>query len=152
MIQPTKNAPVKSEIEIIETNKTATVSGTGELVYSVLKDINGDIFLKLVRNSQTGFFSNEHLSLNSIISSLEEQKGQSFTSFIFQGLFKGKSVNTPGFLVAVLLNEEVLTFSEGMKRKYIYVSADKLLAKIHEAKPRKTVKKVARKTARKSSK
>jgi len=149
MIQPTKNAPVKSEIEIIETNKTATVSGRGELVYSVLKDINGDLFLKLVRNSQTGFFSNELLSLNSIISSLEEQKGQPFTSFIFQGLFKGKSVNTPGFLVAVLLNEEVLAFSEGKKRKYVYVSADKLLTKIHEAKPRK---KAARKTARKASK
>ena len=83
---------------------------------------------------------------------MEEQKGQSFTSFIFQGLFKGKSVNTPGFLVAALLNEEVLAFSEGMKRKYIYASADKLLAKIAKAKPRKTVKKAAAKSAKKPSK
>jgi hypothetical protein len=80
---------------------------------------------------------------------LEKQGGSSFTSFVFQELFKGKSVNTPGFLVAALLNEGVLTLEENKKRKYLYVSANKLYAKIDNAKPRK---KAARKPVRKATK
>jgi hypothetical protein len=152
MIRPTKNIPEKSEVEIVATQKTKTVSGKSDLTYHLGKDDDSNAYLRIWVNSSNGYFSNEYLSLAAIIALLEKQSGASFTSFAFQELFKGKSVNTPGFLVAALLNEGVLTLEQDKKRKYQYVSADKLLAKIDKAKPRKTVKKAAARTARKPAK
>ena len=147
MIRPTKDIIEKSEVDIVATQKTKTVSGKSDLTYHLGKDDDSNAYLRIWVNSSNGYFSNEYLSLAAIISSLEKQGGASFTSFAFQELFKGKSVNTPGFLVAALLNEGVLTLEENKKRKYLYVSADKLLAKIDKAQPRKAVKKAAQKPA-----
>ncbi len=151
MVKPSDN-PETSKIQIVSTQKTKTVSGKSDLTYHLGKDEDANAYLRIWVNSSNGFFSNEWVSLTDIIELLEQQSGESFTSFVFESLFSGKSVNTPGFLVAVLLDQGVLTLAEGKKRKYVYVSDDKLHAKVDKAKPRKTVKKAARKTARKPSK
>jgi hypothetical protein len=152
MIQPTKDIPETSDIEIVATLKTKTVSGKSDLTYHLGKDDDANAHVRIWVNSSNGFFSNEWVSLTDIMEVLEKQAGDSFTSFVFEELFSGKSVNTPGFLVAALLHQGVLSLDVGKKRKYVYVSADKLLTKINEAKPRKTVKKATRKTTIKSSK
>jgi hypothetical protein len=152
MIQPTKGIPETSDIEIAATLKTKTVSGKSDLTYHLGKSPDANAHVRIWVNSSNGFFSNEWVSLADIIDLLEKQAGDSFTSFVFEELFSGKSVNTPGFLVAALLHQCVLSLDVGKKRKYVYVSADKLLTKINEAKPRKTVKKAARKASRKPSK
>ena len=114
MIRPTKDIIEKSEVDIVATQKTKTVSGKSDLTYHLGKDDDSNAYLRIWVNSSNGYFSNEYLSLAAIISSLEKQGGASFTSFAFQELFKGKSVNTPGFLVAALLNE---AFSPWRKTK-----------------------------------
>jgi hypothetical protein len=152
MIQPTKDIPETSQMEIVATLKTKTVSGKSDLTYHLGKSIEGQVHVRIWVNSSNGFFSNEWVSLTDIMEVLEKQAGDSFTSFVFEELFSGKSVNTPGFLVAALLHQGLLSLDVGKKRKYVYVSADKLLTKINEAKPRKTVKKTARKSTSKSSK
>ncbi len=151
MVKPSDN-PETSKIQIVSTQKTKTVSGKSDLTYHLGKDEDANAYLRIWVNSSNGFFSNEWVSLTDIIELLEQQSGESFTSFVFESLFSGKSVNTPGFLVAVLLDQGVLTLAEGKKRKYVYVSDDKLHAKVDKAKPRKTVKKAARKTAASPSK
>ena len=152
MIRPTKYAPEKSEIEILLTQKTKTVSKKSDLTYHLGKDEESSAYIRIYVNTGNGFFSNEWISLSAIIDILEKHKVASFTSLAFEPLFRGRSSNTPAFLAAVLLNEKVLDFEEGKRRKYVYKSADQLLALISGAKPRKTVKKVASKTTRKSSK
>jgi hypothetical protein len=152
MIQPTKDIPETSQIEIVATLKTKTVSGKSDLTYHLGKSPDANAHVRIWVNSSNGFFSNEWVSLADIIDLLEKQAGDSFTSFVFEELFSGKSVNTPGFLVAALLHQGVLSLEVGKKRKYVYVSADKLLTKIHDAKPRKTIKKAAPKSTSKSSK
>ena len=80
---------------------------------------------------------------------LEKQGvGNSFTSFLFHDLFEGRSSNSAGFLNAILLNEKVVRLEEGKKRKYVFNSPSALLARINKAKPRRTVKKAARKPAK----
>jgi hypothetical protein len=148
MIRPTKDIPETSEIDIVATQKTKTVSGKSDLTYHLGKDEDASAYIRIWVNSSNGFFSNEWVSLTGIIELLEQQSGESFTSFVFESLFSGKSVNTPGFLVATLLTEGVLTLAKGKKRKYVYVSADKLYAKVDKAKPRKTVKKATRKPSK----
>jgi len=147
MVKPSDN-PETPEIEIVSTQKTKTVSGKSDLTYHLGKSIEGHAYLRIWVNSSNGFFSNEWVSLTDIIELLEKQAGTTFTSLVFESLFSGKSVNTPAFLVSVLLDQGVLSLDEDKKRKYVYVSADKLLAKIENAKPRKSAKKAARKSSK----
>jgi hypothetical protein len=151
MIQPTNSIPDQAEIAIVATLKTKTVTGKSDLTFHLGKDDADTPYIRIWQNTGNGFFSNEWLPLASIIEILEQQGGNSFTSFVFDPLFKGKSVNTPAFLVAALLNEKVVAFDQGKKRKYVFVSAEKLLAKIDKASPRKTVKKAVKKTATKKA-
>ena len=148
MIKPTNDIPEKSEIEIVATQKTKTVSGKSDLTYHLGKDEIGNAYIRIWVNSSNGYFSNEWVPLSSIIDLLKKHSGSSFTSIVFDALFKGKSVNTPGFLVAALLNEGVLALEAGKSRKYVYVSADKLLAKVDKAKPGKAAKKTAEKSSK----
>ncbi len=134
MIRPTKDIPETSDIDIVATQKTKTVSGKSDLTYHLGKDDDSNAYLRIWVNSSNGYFSNEWVSLTDIIELLEKRAGGSFTSFVFESLFSGKSVNTPGFLVAALLNEGLVSLEEGKKRKYLYASAVKLLATIDKAK------------------
>lgn len=151
MIQPTNNLPDQVEIAIVSTLKTQTVTGKSDLTYHLGKDDADNPYIRIWQNTGNGFFSNEWLPLEAIIEILEKQCGESFTSFAFDPLFKGKSVNTPAFLVAALLNEKVVAFDQGKKRKYIFVSAAKVLAKIEKGKPRKTAKKAVKKVVKKAA-
>ena len=96
MIQPTKDIPETSQIEIVATLKTKTVSGKSNLTYHLGKDDDANAHVRIWVNSSNGYFSNEWVSLTDIIDLLVKQAGDSFTSFVFEELFGGKSVNTPG--------------------------------------------------------
>jgi hypothetical protein len=151
MIRPTKYAPEKAEIAIVATLKTKTVTGKSELTYSLGKDDIDTPYIRIFQNTGNGFFSNEWLPLNAIIDILEGRQGAAFSSTALEPLFRGKSVNTPGFLAAVLLKEKVLELEQEKSRKYIYRSAVGILAKIEKGKSRKVIKKAAPKPATKKA-
>ncbi len=117
-------------INIIQTTKCQTVSNKSTLTYNIGADDKNDIFMRIFSNSGGGYFSNEWVSLDHITSVLSDVTGEHITSINLIPLFKGKSVNTPGYLLAVLLKEGLLTSIEDKKRKYAFVGAEKLLAKV----------------------
>lgn len=147
MIQPTKDIPETSDIEIVSTRKTKTISGKSNLTYHIGKDEEANQYIRIWVNSGNGYFSNEWIPVTNIIEILEKHEAEPASSIVFSDLFTGKSVNTPSFLSAALLDAGMLKLAEGTKRKFVYTGAT---MKITESKPRKTVKKAARKTARKS--
>jgi hypothetical protein len=149
MIKPTNNIPEKSEIEHVTTRKTKTLSGKSTLTYHIGKDEDANLYVRLWVNSSNGYFSSEWLAMTKIVEILKRQGEESFTGYVFKDLFNGKSVNSHGFIAACLVAEAVLAFAEGKKRKLVYT--DKGLT-VDETKPRKAVKKAARKTTSKSSK
>jgi hypothetical protein len=61
-----------------------------------------------------GFFSNEWVTLPAIRSAL--QKSKAVTAILLFPLFKGKSVNTPGYLLAVLRAEKLIQPLPGKTR------------------------------------
>ena len=93
-----------------------------------------DIFMRIFSNTGGGYFSKEWISLDHITSILQDVTGEHITSINLIPLFKGKSVNTPGYLLAVLIQEGLLTSVEDKKRKYQFVGADKFLAKVAKKK------------------
>ena len=148
MIKPTKDIPEKSEIEIVATKKTQSLSKKSTITYHVCKDDDDTLYLRLWVNSSNGFFSNELIPMSKIEEILKHQSN-SFTSYVFKDLFNGKSVNSHGFISVCLIAEGILAFEEGKKRKLVYTGKGLTLDK---AKSRKTVKKAAAKPARKPSK
>ena len=70
----------------------------------------------------------EWLSLNSILE-LFPKGGQTFTAFDLQPLLRGKSVNTPAFLLAVLVEEGLVKPAE-KKRSYELAESRPFMDKI----------------------
>jgi hypothetical protein len=149
MIKPTKDIPEKSEIELVTAKKTKTLSGKSTLTYHIGKDEDANLYLRIWVNSSNGYFSNEWLAMTKIVEILNRQGTESFTGYVFKDLFSGKSVNSHGFIAACLVAEGVLAFAENKKRKLVFTGNG---LTIDTAKPRRTVKKTARKTTAKSTK
>ena len=115
------------EPEILLTTKCQTVTGKSTLTYHVSFDPEDNLYIRVNHNTGGGYFSREWLEINHITSVLAEVTDHPITSIDLIPLFKGKSVNTPGYLLAVLLNEGLLNSIEDKKRKYQFVGAEKLL-------------------------
>ena len=145
MVKPSDN-PATPEIEITATRKTTAISKASDLTYHIGQDEQANQYIRIWVNSGNGYFSNEWIPVTEIIEILEKQNSEPFTSIVFSDLFIGKSVNTPSFLSSTLLDAGTLKLAEGAKRKFVYTGAE---LKVDHAKPRKTVKKAARKTTTK---
>ena len=87
-------------IEIIKLGCCPSLSGRTSLTYHIGRR-EEQIYIQLHGNSNGGFFCGEWVSLEHL--GVKDQKPISADSI--QALFKGKSANTGGFLLAVLLKE-----------------------------------------------
>ena len=111
---------MKKESTII-TLKTAictSSSGRSKLNYHIGEDPESSHHLRIYSNSGNGFCNDDWLSLSSIVSVLENTVGE-FTTQVFQPLLRGKSKNTPAFLMAVLLQEGLVRQVSAKKRCYV---------------------------------
>ena len=127
----TTTKTVEPSLKIIQTSKCQTISNKSTLTYNIGVDDEDNIFIRIASNTGGGYFSKEWISLDHITSVLSDVTGEHITSINLIPLFKGKSVNTPGYFLAVLLKEGLLApFEEGKKRQYVFSGADKFLAKV----------------------
>jgi hypothetical protein len=119
----------ESDIRILKISSCPSVSGKSTLTYHIGCTGESDIQLRIYDNTAAGFFSKEWLPLKNIEEALA--KGSShFTSFVLQPLFRGKSMNNPAFLLAVLLKLGLVTHSSDKKRYYEKVDASAFMAEI----------------------
>ena len=129
-----QKTPVKKDelaLQIIQTSKCQTVSNKSTLTYNIAADDKDNIFIRIIGNTGGGYFSNEWVSLDHITSILSDTPADStITSINLIPLFKGKSVNTPGYLLAALVNEGLLSANQEKKRHYAYSGVDAFLAKV----------------------
>ena len=127
--------PEELTLKIVQSSKCKTVSNKSEITYQVGLDDKDKIFIRIKSNTGGGYFSNEWVSLDHITSILSDAPADStITSINLIPLFKGKSVNTPGYLLAALVSEGLLSANQEKKRHYAYSGAEKFLAKINKRK------------------
>ncbi|MCK4999515.1 MAG: hypothetical protein KAS23_08265 [Anaerohalosphaera sp.] len=135
-----KKSPPKKKIEepalkITSTSKCQTISGKSTLTYNVGIDDEDRFCIRIFSNTGGGFFSNEWVPLEHITAILKDVPvDHPVTSMDLFPLFKGKSVNTPGYLMAVLLNEKLLSPFKDTKRQFVYTGAETLKAKLSKHK------------------
>ena len=103
---------MEEEPSVVKEATCPSLSHLSILTYQVGKTPDS---LRVISNSGNGYFSSEWVSLKAIHTVLEED------DFIWSALcplFKGKSVNTACFLMAVLLAEGLGPTSKEKPRRY----------------------------------
>ena len=140
-----KSAPAKkkppttsndTEEPLVTTVKKTTcknLNGTATLTYHIGLDNNSTLQWKIHSNSGNGMFSDEWIAFSEIQQALDKWPKESpIVSMTLYPLFNGKSVNTPSFLLASLINEGILQQVPGKKRHYRLGNAKPFLAEMNK--------------------
>jgi hypothetical protein len=123
----------KNPVQILKEANCPTSSGKSTLGYQVGTDDSGSIYLKVACNDGGGFFSNEWIAFADIQAAVEAwPEDQGITSMTFRKIFRGKSANTPGFLIAVLCAEGILEPMPDKKRVHQACDPAPFLASLEE--------------------
>lgn len=133
-----KTTPIKNEKPLVRILKIATcpsLSDRSTLTYHIGcqgdSPNNMEILFRLYSNSSNGFFNKEWVSSNAIQKVFEKYTSTTpITSFSLSSIFQGKSVNTSGFLLAILKAEGLIVKMKDKRRYYQRVDSDAFVAEI----------------------
>jgi len=100
-------------MRILKVTSCPSISNKSTLTYHI-GCLEREIFIRLFENSEQGLFSKEWLLLDQF----ELTEDRPITSSFLQGLVKGRSANTGGFMMAVLKNEALIKPINGKSRSY----------------------------------
>lgn len=99
----TESVVAAPAIRVLKIASCPSLSGKSTLSYELGCTSDSEIQIRIKSNSGGGFFSQEWISLKSIEEVLAKTAtGTPLTTHALLPLFAGKSVNTAGFLLAVL--------------------------------------------------
>lgn len=121
------------EIRILKKGSCPSLSGKSTLTYHLGCSPDRTLYVRVATNTGGGFFSTEWVKFQAIQQALSKPaEGEPITSITLQRLFKGKSVNTPAFLLAVLKHEKVVTPVKGKVRQHGLGNVDGFLARMDQ--------------------
>ena len=135
---------IESTIHTINIGNCSSRSGKSKLTYLIGADADSEIQFRIYGNTGNGFFNNEWIPLKTLLELLEKSGG-AFTSFTLHPLLKGKSNNTPAFLIAALLEEGIIHRSVSEKRCYELSDVSVFMTKIKPLMESKTESKSSKK-------
>ena len=101
-------------VQALTRGSCPTLSGKSTLHYEMGLDPKQTPMFRITACNGGGFFSKEWVSLPAVHLAL--QKSKYITAILLFPLFKGKSVNTPGYLLAVLRAEKLIQPLPGKTR------------------------------------
>ena len=132
------NKEIESTTLTLKTGNCSSRSGKSKLTYLIGADSASEIHFRINGNTGNGFFNNDWVPLK-IILELLGKSGGAFTSYALHPMLKGKSNNTPAFLIASLLEEGIIHRSSIEKRCYEMSDVSVFMAKIKPLMEAKTV-------------
>ena len=127
-----------TNIRTLKTGNCSSRSGKSKLTYLIGADANSEIHFRIHSNTGNGFFNNDWIPLETLLELLGKSGG-AFTSFALYPLLKGKSNNTPAFIISALLEEGVIHRSLSHKRCYDLSSSSIFMNRIKPLMDSKTV-------------
>ncbi len=124
----TTKATTGLPLRILKIARCPTVSGKSTLTYQFGCTPESVIKVRLYGNTGNGFLNQDWIAWTAIQEKLELHSP--FTSQVLHALFSGKSLNSPGFLMAVLKAEGVVKASTVKGRCYELTKDAGFLAEI----------------------
>jgi hypothetical protein len=131
MTQPKQHQPLHP----IKTSICPSLTNTSKISYKIATDTtsktqdSSNLYFQIIKNSATGKFSEEWIAYNDVKSTLPIG---TFPSVPLRTLYRNKSLNTPGFLLAALLNEGVVEKEAGKRLLYRTCPDDAFLAEMQQ--------------------
>ena len=120
--------PLDDSMTVVKTGTCETLTRKSKLTYQIGTLPDGEVYFRIHKNSGNGFFSSEWIALADIQKVLGKVPvGKPVTAIMLNDLFTGKSVNTPGFLLAVLVHEKLLIPMQGKKRSHEPCDHEKIM-------------------------
>lgn len=117
-------------IRILKTATCPNLSDSAKLGYHIGCNAESQIMLRVFSNSKKGFFSKEWVSFDAILKAIDKcPKDKPLNGFWLLPLYAGKSINTPSFLMAVLLAEGIV---KKVERNYEKVSHDAFVEQVNK--------------------
>ena len=143
-------------MKVLKTATCKTISAKSTLTYQV-GSYDDELHVRITKNTGGGFFSDEWISMDDIKAVLDEHpEGTPVTSFMLQPIFKGRSVNTPAFLLSTLVHEKLLRPIQDKKRSHepaedFTAIVEKLTSSTNAAKKKVTSKRPTKKAVTKKT-
>jgi hypothetical protein len=116
MSETTTNS-IPSSMRVLKIATCPTNSGRATLAYQIGCSAEHDIYFRVTTNTGGGLFSPEWVALKSMLATLEAAR-KPLSSFPLLALLKGRSINTPAFLMAAMKSEGIVLSLEGKVRGY----------------------------------
>ena len=127
----TKMKPEDDSMQVLATGTCDTLSGSSRLTYHIGVSPDSEIYIRVHSNTGGGFFSQEWVAFEDILQALKKRpEGKPITSILLHPLFKGKSVNTPAFLLSVMLHEKLIRSLQGKLRRHELMDSSAFMAKV----------------------
>ena len=109
--------PLEGIVKVLHSNTCLSLSGKSNVTYQIGTDPESNIYMRIYANTGGGFFSPEWVSLEEVQKFIDAApKDKPLSSWSLHPLFRGKSVNTPAFLMAAFVHEKWLRILKGKKR------------------------------------
>jgi hypothetical protein len=125
--------PLDESTTVVMTASCETPTRKSKLTYQIGTLPDGEVYLRIHKNTGNGFFSNECVSLQDIQKTIGGiPAGKPVMEIVLGDLFEGSSVNTPGFLLAVLVQEKLLILMQGKKRSHEPVSQEEFRERVQQ--------------------
>ena len=107
------------DMRTLKTTTTKTITGKSTLTYQIGCLPDSSIHLRISKNTGAGMFSDERVPYDDIQEALKDDaEGAAITTIRLTPLFKGKSVNTPSFLLATLKHLKLVRSINGKPRHH----------------------------------
>lgn len=120
----------KPDIRVLKTSTCPSLSGKSKLTYEIGCGPASDLQLRVSKNSGTGYFSKDWVAWDRLTGVLNKNGSKPLTCHTLSPLFKGRSVNTSGFLLAALKNEGLVQPMENKPRCYELLDATAFLSEV----------------------
>jgi hypothetical protein len=120
-------------IKTIKTGTCPSLSGRTQLTFEFGVDDRASWHVRIPKSSGTGFFSKDWVPLEHIQQVLATNGDKPIICHTLGPLFAGKSVNTAGFLLAVLKHVELVQVSAQDPRTYVLHDGKAFFAALQSA-------------------
>ncbi|WP_206211875.1 hypothetical protein [Wenzhouxiangella sp. XN24] len=123
--------PLEGIVKVAHSATCQSLSGKSNITYQIGVHPEGAMYLRIYGNTGGGFFSPEWVALAEVQQFIAAApKDKPLSSWSLHQLFRGKSVNTPAFLMAALVHEKWLRILKGKKRGLEVLDEAPFMAKL----------------------
>lgn len=119
-------------IRILKAGTCPSLSGKSKLSYQIGCNADSQIQFRVCANTGNGFYNKGWIPQKSIQAILDKApKSKAITSMSFRSIFPGKSVNSAGFLLAVLRQEGLVRPIKDKARTYEFCDPKDFIGEVN---------------------